>query len=164
MGWHSCLCSLSQEPSLVRLSRLIYGPAGGACHDFLNLKSRPHPPISCSTLAAGRGLLHHLQLCEDMCAASLSLKPFLRAYMCVFPRVPRMFVMSTRVSYCMCYLCYPCVSVECVCVCVCKLGRGRFSPSLSADVLACRVTFYKVCILCCHTYFTCVQAYDTFHT
>ena len=36
-----CYISLSKELSLVRLSRLIYGPAGGACHDFLNLKSPP---------------------------------------------------------------------------------------------------------------------------
>lgn len=83
-----CMCAyvlhavLSQEPSLVRLSRLIYGPAGGACHDFLNLKSQPRPPRSCSTLAVGRSSLHHLQLCEDMCAATLSLQPFPA---CVFP-------------------------------------------------------------------------------
>ena len=53
---------------------MIYGPAGGACHDFLNLKSRPHPPRSFSEVAAGgRGSPHRLQLCEDMCAATPSL-------------------------------------------------------------------------------------------
>lgn len=64
------VCSGSQEPSLVRLSRLIYGPAGEACHDFLNLKSQSHPPVSYSTLAAGRGLLHHLQYVKT-CAQPL---------------------------------------------------------------------------------------------
>lgn len=36
--------SHSQELSLVRLELLIYGPAGGACHNFLTLKSPVPPP------------------------------------------------------------------------------------------------------------------------
>lgn len=53
---------LSQEPSLVRFSCLIYGPAGEACHDFLNLKSQSPPPHKLlNKLAAGRDSLHHLQ-------------------------------------------------------------------------------------------------------
>lgn len=86
MGCRSCLCmcaprspcfSLSQEPLLARLSRLIYGPAEWACHDFLKLKSPrpppshitpPHPtlsisPLSCSTVAAH--LYSHVKTCTS---------------------------------------------------------------------------------------------------
>lgn len=107
-----CVCAVcsmslfSQEPSLVRLSRLIYGPAGGACHNFLNLKSQPHPPISCSTPARA-----HCTTCSNVKTCAQPLCLYNARCMCV-SRVPRMFVMSTRVSHCMCYLC--------ICIFVCK--------------------------------------------
>lgn len=129
---------LSQESSLVRLSRLIYGPAGGACHDFLNLKSQPHPLRSYSTVAAGRDLLQHLQLCEDMCAVTLSLQHFLRV------------CFQSASNVCHVYTCwllhvlslYLCKSVERVCVCV----FVWVCVSLEVDIFSplCQLVFWHV--------------------
>lgn len=122
----------SQEPSLVRLSRLIYGPAGGACHNFLNLKSQPHPPISCSTLARA-----HCTTCSYVKTCARPLCLYNVHCMCV-SRVPRMFVMSTRVSHCMCYLC--------ICIFVCQTcecdPNRRLSPSLCSSC----VVIFLVCM------------------
>lgn len=114
-----CVCAVcamslfSQEPSLVRLSRLIYGPAGGACHNFLNLKSQPHPPISRSTLAGA-----HCTTCSYVktCAQPLCLYNVPSACVCL-PSALNVCHVYTRQSLHVLSL-YLCESVKRVCVCV----------------------------------------------
>lgn len=87
-------------------------------------------------LAAGWALLHHLQLCVDMCAAAPSLQHFLRVcvYVCAcVSRVPQMLVMSTRVSDCISYLCTSGSSV------FLSLGEDIFPSLYPAGAAACGV-------------------------
>lgn len=65
-------------------------------------------------------------------------------------RVPRMFVMSTRVGYCICCLCIHVSQLSvfvCVFVCVCEPERGRFSPHCQLVFWHVERTVLKVCIL-----------------
>lgn len=97
----------------------------------LTWKASPTPTEASPRWAAGWGSMHHLQ---PLCLYYVSC-------VCV-SRVPWMFVMSTRVSHCMCYFC---ISVSLLNVCV-SLREDVFSRSLSAGALSSWVISLKVCV------------------
>lgn len=150
--------SHSQELSLVRLELLIYGPAGGACHNFLTLKSPVPPPHKLLHTGWRPALTSPPCSYVRTCSAAVCLQrsQFVR----MFPQEYHECLSCPHALAIARAICAS-VFVSQLCVCVCRKreeayqwGRPSSSSFLAWQLVGCYVfylTFVRVCKFAPHS-------------